>query len=232
MESGLEQIIEQAKKMKKTARIGNTPYFFKSSSDRRILKRRGHKTTLEDEYAALERLYAASPENVARPIALVKDSSGRAKGYLLEFLEGKQLNRTSIVPKETYNDLKSTLKRFSDLGIAHGDIYTANMFLMPNGKIKLIDPAGLPENYRWKSDEIELDSVRSNIIMKTKVTPEELSAGRGSTAIRRSFYSCVSHLWGNGIDGEPIDRLYLAYSKSRLQQIFANVTKQFEKYFR
>jgi len=100
----------------------------------------------EAEFKALSSLYSVDSVHVAKPIKLNVDPEGKIVGFDMERLNGKTAREYAqahgSIPAQSAEQVKETVRRFHESGLAHGDLNPNNVFVSPSGDIKIIDPVG------------------------------------------------------------------------------------------
>lgn len=134
--------------LKKALTNKKNEVFHKSFEGRTIPVRFGQEYTSGlDEYNALINMYNANPQNIVKPINVVKDAKGNVIGYDLEKLQGKTLYdyvQNKKLTDEQFQKITDIIKGLHQKGLAHGDINPNNIMVLNDGNIKLIDPIGYP----------------------------------------------------------------------------------------
>lgn len=100
------------------------------------------------QFEALEEIYRAAPENVARPIK-IKVEGGKVTGYEMEFVEGVSarefIEKNGLLPEELRQKIRAAVDSLHQKGVAHGDLNPGNVMITPDGQIKFIDPFPYPD---------------------------------------------------------------------------------------
>lgn len=123
---------------------------------------------IEQEFNALQRLYGVAPENVAKPIELIKEGDN-VIGYKVEYIEGltaaEYIEKYGGFTEDIKNQIENTLKIFQKNILAHGDPNFGNIIITPEGRVKFIDPVGYldfkPEYAQFDLDHLYLDRIKT-----------------------------------------------------------------------
>ncbi len=126
----------------------DTLYFKPADSRQGIELPGGYSTDISDEYSSMQRLYDTAPGLVVEPVKIVDDP----EGYFMEYVEGRNLETVMKDDLDEY-DVDYMLKQASNLGreiressVPHGDIRASNFILKEDSELRVIDPAGIPED--------------------------------------------------------------------------------------
>ncbi len=114
-----------------------------------MAKRFGREySSLEEQFAALQAMYAVDPVHIAKPIRLEYDEQGKLKGYRMERIDGVTLlqymdETGKALPEAMRNEIREVVTRLHEAGLVHGDLNATNIMVSRDGKsFKLIDPIG------------------------------------------------------------------------------------------
>lgn len=126
----------------------------------------GRKTSIEEEWTALNRLYSAFPGYFPEPYNLSKDA-GSVKGYEMEFLDLETKLEYTIMEDYSTTTVASFVKELEDVVYTinerpdlppHGDLI-GNVWITSEDSLKIIDPRGIPkdevEETSWSREEQE-----------------------------------------------------------------------------
>ena len=115
-----------------------------------------------DEFEALQRLYEATPDNVARPVELRFNNQGDVIGFDAEFIQGESLldlGRAGKLDEGVIGKVEEIVSIWQQHGLAHGDIGTKNIILSPERGPVFIDPVGYGDNLPAEALLYDLDSL-------------------------------------------------------------------------
>ncbi len=95
------------------------------------------------QFEALEGLYRAAPENVAKPIGIIREGD-KIIGYEMEFVDGMSakefIEKNGSLTEELRQKIRTAVDNLHEKGVAHGDLNPGNIMITPDGQVKFIDP--------------------------------------------------------------------------------------------
>lgn len=118
-----------------------------------------------EEFEALSRLYKVAPENIVKPLELVKEGD-QIIGYKTEPLNGiiasKYVDLYGGLPQDYKNQIVSVLETLHVNGLAHGDPRLANILITPDGKVKLMVPVAYTD-FKPEYAKFDMDSINRTL---------------------------------------------------------------------
>lgn len=192
-----------------TRSLGNG-LFYKAEADRNSPERFGETyDSIEKEYIALKELKQVydqfMPGLYAAPLDVVTDENGDVQGYVMEEVDGFEINEfTGRFPEHTDDvdpedhgiDLEvvaeqlryiKTLKEFLP---ADGDLYDRNVMVEPGtSRVRFYDPAGFDQERAMsqrarESDREELERMIRDLEVDEKSAEPQVTAGGGQNQAR------------------------------------------------
>lgn len=167
---------EAGQAIAKEGNAGKT--FFK---DRRRSGARTVEVTENDElvttwqFESLEKLYKAAPENVAKPIRIIKEGD-KVVGYEMEFVEGMSarefIEKNGSLSEELRQKIRTAVDNLHQKGVAHGDLNPGNIMITPDGQIKFVDPFPYSE-FRPEDIQRDLDRLAGWLNSDKTALPKE-----------------------------------------------------------
>lgn len=118
-----------------------------------------------EEFEALSKLYRVAPDNVVRPIELIRKGD-EIIGYKMEYVDGitvgEYIEKHGGLPADIRDQIISTLQTFHENNLAHGDPNFNNMIVTLENKVKFIDPVAYTD-FKPEYAAFDLDRVKEQL---------------------------------------------------------------------